>query len=82
MSRFDATDHALLRQLSRDAYQSAAALAQQLGMSQPAIWRRLRRLEQSGVLKGQRLVLDREKLGFGVTVFLGCLLYTSPSPRD
>ena len=74
MSRFDATDHALLRQLSRDADQSAAALAQQLGMSQPAIWRRLRRLEQSGVLKGQRLVLDREKLGFGVTVFLGVKL--------
>ena len=74
MSRFDATDHALLRQLSRDADQSAAALAQQLGMSQPAIWRRLRRLEQSGILKGQRLVLDREKLGFGVTVFLGVKL--------
>ena len=74
MNSFDATDHALLRQLSRDADQSAAALAQQLGMSQPAIWRRLRRLEQSGVLKGQRLVLDREKLGFGVTVFLGVKL--------
>ena len=74
MSSFDTTDHALLRQLSRDADQSAAALAQHLGMSQPAIWRRLRRLEQSGILNGQRLVLDREKLGFGVTVFLGVKL--------
>ncbi len=74
MSGFDATDHALLRHLAGDADQSAAALAQLMGMSQPAVWRRLRRLEQSGVLKGQRLVLDREKLGFGVTVFLGIKL--------
>ena len=37
-------------------------------------WRRIRRLEKSGVIKGHRLVLDREKLGFGVTVFLGIKL--------
>jgi Lrp/AsnC family leucine-responsive transcriptional regulator len=74
MSGFDATDHALLRHLAGDADQSATALAQLMGMSQPAVWRRLRRLEQNGVLKGQRLVLDREKLGFGVTVFLGIKL--------
>ena len=74
MSGFDATDHALLRHLAGDADQSATALAQLMGMSQPAVWRRLRRLEQSSVLKGQRLVLDREKLGFGVTVFLGIKL--------
>ena len=74
MSGFDATDHALLRHLAGDADQSAAARAQLMGMSQPAVWRRLRRLEQSSVLKGQRLVLDREKLGFGVTVFLGIKL--------
>ncbi|NDH27364.1 MAG: Lrp/AsnC family transcriptional regulator, partial [Rhodobacteraceae bacterium] len=53
---------------------SAGALARRLNMSQPAIWRRVRRLEESGVIKGRRIILDREKLGFGVTVFLGVKL--------
>ena len=43
-------------------------------MSQPAIWRRKRRLEKTGAINGHRLLLDREKLGFGVTVFLGIKL--------
>ena len=74
MSAYDEIDFALLGLLSNDAEQSAGALAQQLGMSQPAIWRRIRRLEENGVIKGHRLILDREKLGFGVTVFLGIKL--------
>ena len=74
MSPHDEIDFYLLGVLSKDAEQSAGALAQQLGMSQPAIWRRIRRLEESGVIKGHRLILDREKLGFGVTVFLGIKL--------
>lgn len=74
MSTYDQIDFAILGLLSRDAEQSAGALAKQLGMSQPAVWRRIRRLEKSGVIKGHRLVLDREKLGFGVTVFLGIKL--------
>ena len=74
MSTYDKIDFDILGLLSRDAEQSAGALAKQLGMSQPAVWRRIRRLEKSGVIKGRRLVLDREKLGFGVTVFLGIKL--------
>jgi len=64
----------LLRLLSENAELSAGALARRLNMSQPAIWRRVRRLEESGVIKGRRIILDREKLGFGVTVFLGVKL--------
>ena len=74
MSTYDKIDFTILGLLSRDAEQSAGALAKQLGMSQPAVWRRIRRLEKSGVIKGHRLVIDREKLGFGVTVFLGIKL--------
>jgi len=60
--------------LSENAELSAGALARRLNMSQPAIWRRVRRLEESGAIKGRRIILDREKLGFGVTVFLGVKL--------
>ena len=70
----DDIDMMLLRLLSENAELSAGALARRLNMSQPAIWRRVRRLEETGVIKGRRIILDREKLGFGVTVFLGVKL--------
>jgi DNA-binding Lrp family transcriptional regulator len=72
----DETDRALLRLLQQDADQSAAALAKNLRMSQPAIWRRMKRLKEEGVIKGVALNLNREKLGLGVTVFLGIKLAT------
>ena len=74
MSGLDDLDHQLLTELSRDARQTAGALGRKLGLSQPATWRRIRRLEGSGILKGRRLRLDAEALGFGVTVFLGVKL--------
>ena len=76
MSDLDTIDRLLLRELVTDATQSASALGRKLGLSQPATWRRLQRLRAGGILKGQRLELDLEKLGFGVTVFLGIKLAT------
>ena len=76
MIDLDTTDRQLLRELSRDANQSASALGRKLGLSQPATWRRINRLRAAGVIRGQRLDLDAEKLGFGVTVFLGVKLAT------
>ncbi|MGB5863099.1 MAG: Lrp/AsnC family transcriptional regulator [Sulfitobacter sp.] len=70
----DDLDRRLLRALTRDAGQSAGALGRHLGLSQPATWRRIRRLEEGGVISGRHLRLDAEKLGFGVTVFLGVKL--------
>lgn len=76
MIDMDAVDHALLRALARDATQSARALGRVLGLSQPATWRRIRKLENLGILKGRHLRLNAEALGFGVTVFLGIKLAT------
>ena len=67
----DALDRALLRALSLDATTSAGELGRRLGLSQPAAWRRIRRLEEAGIIAGRRVAVDRAKLGFGVTVFLG-----------
>lgn len=76
MIELDTTDRRLLRELVRDATQSASTLGRKLGLSQPATWRRIRRLYDSGAIKGQRLDLDHGRLGFGVTVFLGLKLAT------
>ncbi len=74
MIALDATDRALLRALSEDATQSAGALGRKLGLSQPATWRRLKRLREGGAIARQRVDLDLAALGFGVTVFLGVSL--------
>ena len=74
MTEVDEIDRAILRALQDDAELTASRLGRRLGLSQPATWRRIRRLEEAGVIAGRRLVLDREKLGFGVTVFLGVKL--------
>lgn len=74
MIQLDATDRALLRALTEDATRNAGALGRALGLSQPAAWRRIRRLTEAGVIAGRRLDLDLAALGFGVTVFLGVKL--------
>ena len=76
MIDLDDIDRAILRVLSQDATVGAATLGRQLGVSQPAAWRRIKRLEQAGVLAGRRIEVDRAALGFGVTVFLGVKLAT------
>jgi len=74
MIALDDTDRAILRALVADAGQGAGAIGRALGLSQPAAWRRIRRLEEAGIIKGRRVVLDAAALGFGVTVFLGIKL--------
>ena len=74
--KLDDIDRALLRAVAANADQSTTQLGQKLGLSQPATWRRLRRLQEAGVIAGRRLVLDAQKVGFGVTVFLGIKLAT------
>ena len=76
MSDLDDIDLALIKALASDASQSAGALGRRFGLSQPAAWRRIRKLETSGILKGRRLRLNAESLGFGVAVFLGIKLAT------
>jgi len=76
MMDLDDTDRAILRELQKDGSLSAAALAKRIALSQPAAWRRVKRLEQGGVIAGRRVILDKQKLGFGVTVFLGIKLAT------
>ena len=69
-------DKQLLKKLSLEPKLTTSALAASLSTSQPVIWRRIKRLESLGVIKGKRLLLNQELLGFGVKVFLGIKLAT------
>lgn len=76
MIALDDLDRRLLRLLSEDADQPTTRIAAKLELSQPATWRRIKRLREAGVIAGRVLELDREAVGFGVTVFLGVKLAT------
>ncbi|WP_017998643.1 Lrp/AsnC family transcriptional regulator [Paracoccus sp. N5] len=66
----DETDNRLLRLLQQDASLSQRELAERIGLSQNACWRRLQRLTEAGVLQGSRAVIDAGRLGLGLTVFI------------
>lgn len=72
----DDIDHSLLALLSRDASVSTQRLGKSLGLSQPATWRRIRKLKEAGIIAGYTHDLDAASLGYGVTVFLGVKLAT------
>lgn len=66
----DEIDNQLLRILQQDASLSQRELAERIGLSQNACWRRLQRLTEAGVLQGSRAVIDAARLGLGLTVFI------------
>ena len=74
MIDLDDTDRAILRALAADGGLNAKEVGALVGLSQPAAWRRVRRLEEAGVIRGRRIRLDRGKLGFTVVVFVGVRL--------
>jgi DNA-binding Lrp family transcriptional regulator len=70
----DATDQAILAALEADASQTARQIGDAVGLSQPAAYRRIKRLEDMGVITGYTLDVDRSALGYDVVVFLGVKL--------
>lgn len=69
-SGFDAADVRILRTLQSDGRLSNQDLAAQVNLSASPCWRRVRRLEEAGVIKGYQAVLDRQALGMGVLAFV------------
>jgi Lrp/AsnC family transcriptional regulator len=70
MGRFDSIDLRILRHLQRDASSSIGDIANSVHLSQNACWRRIKRLEADGVILKRVALLDAQKLGVGVTVFV------------
>lgn len=66
----DHIDRALLKALQADASLSQRELADQLNLSQNTCWRRLRALDERGVLQGTTARIDRQALGLDLVVFV------------
>ena len=65
----DTTDRAILRELQSNGRMPNAELADRVHLSPSPCLRRVRRLEADGTISGYRAVLDKQKLGLGLTVF-------------
>ncbi|MEM7460127.1 MAG: Lrp/AsnC family transcriptional regulator [Pseudomonadota bacterium] len=70
MTEIDAISHNILRTLESDGRISNIDLAARVGLSPSACLRRVQELERTGIIKGYRAILDREKLGAGITAFV------------
>ena len=66
----DLTDRAILRLIQKDATLSLADIAKEVGLTPTPCWKRIRRMEQEGVITGRVVLLDPEKVGLGVSVFV------------
>ena len=66
----DGMDLKILRLLQEDATLSISEIGDRVNLSQNACWRRIRRLEADGYIRKRVALLDADKLGCGVTVFV------------
>jgi len=71
MKDFDRMDLRILNQLQHDASLSNAELAERIGLSANACWRRTKRLEDSHVIRKRVALLSQGQLNLDVTVFVG-----------
>lgn len=70
MEKLDHLDRRILTILQRDAGLSLEELGDRIGLSRNAVWRRVKALEESGVIRARVALLDPDKLGLGLTVFM------------
>lgn len=77
----DEFDLAILREIQGDGRLSHRELSSRIGLSSPNLLARFRRLQESGVIKGYRAILDAQKLGYD-TVFFITLTLRAASPKE
>jgi Lrp/AsnC family leucine-responsive transcriptional regulator len=84
-TELDTTDRRIMKILSEDGRASYQAMADEIGLSRPAIMERVKRLEEAGYICGYRVQLDRAKVGLPVTAFVavryGSSDYVGDEPR-
>lgn len=70
MLEIDQFDRRILRELQRDASIGVEALGERIGLSRNACWRRIRLMEEAGIIKARVALVDPDALGMGLTVFI------------
>ena len=68
--RLDAIDRKILTVLQEDASLSVAEIGDRVGLSSTPCWKRIQRLEADGVIQKRVALVDQDRIGLGVTVFV------------
>lgn len=68
--QLDRIDRKILQELMQDATLPVAQLAERVGLSQTPCWKRVQKLEASGVITGRVAIIDPASIGIGLTVFV------------
>lgn len=66
----DSTERQILRLLQTDGRMSNVTLAEQIGLSESPCFRRVKRLEEAGLIRGYSAIVDQRLLGLSVTAFV------------
>lgn len=70
MEKFDTFDARILRLLQADSEMPLEQIGERIGLSRNAVWRRVKALEASGVIRARVALLDPHRLGLDLTVFM------------
>ena len=75
----DAIDINILRILQRDPDRSISSIGEAVGLSHTPTWRRIRKMQDAGIILGKAIWLDGEKVGFDISIFVFVRLATHSS---
>jgi Lrp/AsnC family leucine-responsive transcriptional regulator len=78
----DATSRRILQILATDGRASYQAIADEVGLSRPAVMERVKRLEESGFIQGYTARLDRKRMGYPVTAFIAVRYTDATAAHD
>jgi Lrp/AsnC family transcriptional regulator len=70
LPKMDVTDRKILSLLQGDASLSVAEIGSRVGLSSTPCWKRIQRLEADGVIQRRVALVDQDKIGLGITVFV------------
>jgi Lrp/AsnC family transcriptional regulator len=70
LPKMDLTDRKILSLLQGDASLSVAEIGSRVGLSSTPCWKRIQRLEADGIIQRRVALVDQDKIGLGITVFV------------
>lgn len=68
--RIDTIDRKILGVLQEDASLSVAEIGERVGLSSTPCWKRIQRMESEGIITGKVALVDQNKIGLGLSVFV------------
>ena len=80
--RIDKIDYLILNELIKNARESASNIADLIGMSVPAVTERIKKLQDSGVIKGFSVSIDNNMIGMDVSAFITVISESSEFFED